>query len=63
MKNVAISFSETIKSSAPLFTVIIAYIILGNVQMFNLFKFLLLNVCSYTCSMCTFAKCTMCYSP
>jgi len=29
MKNVAISFSETIKSSAPLFTVIIAYIILG----------------------------------
>eukprot|EP00795_Rhopilema_esculentum_P006854 gene6854-12452_t len=29
MKNVAISFSETIKSSAPLFTVITAYFILG----------------------------------
>lgn len=29
LKNVAVSFSETIKSSAPLFTVICAYIILG----------------------------------
>eukprot|EP00794_Sanderia_malayensis_P014903 gene14903-16447_t len=29
LKYVAVSFSETIKSSAPLFTVIIAYIILG----------------------------------
>ena len=29
LKQVAVSFSETIKSSAPLFTVVTAYLILG----------------------------------